>query len=528
MDFHQYSKTVVEDYLGTVVYVDDLIFSNNLEPKATNLGKIEPREIAARENLVKTESEATSEKQKRQLRPNIDPLTFINGFLKKGIHCTLLEVTNDDDSLESIKKILSKSDVAILDWQMHGDNGAKAIDLLLSLLSNAELRLIIIYTEEQNFASILPEIALPKLEKIGINNGNLDKSQCKYINGHTKIVVLKKGNGKNADCATSIEDLPDRIIEEFSEITEGLVSNTALKAVSVIRRNSHNLLGTFNKDLDAAYFNHRAFLETPANSELHMINWISDEIKDLLYFNKVSKEMDIENISLSLNSQDTIHEYPIFDKNGNLNKKISRDLMVKLLEKGCKEFNEENNKNKEEENNIPPKWFNNFYKSFDPKCSDINEKFAALSSLSSSSFTNDTHQVLTLGVIIKKENDILLCIQPSCDSVRLKKTTNFLFLKVEKQEGKFDLVIPDEDTYQKLSIFNKSDYIVLLQFSPKSGLVSSETNGDNEIFEDINNNKYKWMGNLKFPFAQRIVNSFVNEISRVGLDESEWLRRSSD
>jgi hypothetical protein len=437
-----------------------------------------------------------------------------------------LEITKEDDSLEPIKRILNKTDIAILDWQMHGDSGNKAIELLLSILDNsqkAELRLIIIYTEEQTYASILPDIILPRLLDIDIKNGILDKSNCKYLNGHTKIVVLKKENGIKTDFSVSDEELPERIIEEFTDITEGLVSNTALKAVSTVRRNTHNLLAIFNKDLDAAFFNHRAFLETPSDSQLHVVNWIADEIKDTLYFNNVSKEMGLDNIKLSLNSTE-IDEYPIFDKHGIEKKKLAKNLMISLLEKGCIQHNIENDKNG---NNIPQSWINHFYKSFVLVDTNINEKFAALSSLSSSSFTHDAHQFLTLGVILKREDDILLCIQPSCDSFRLKKMTRFIFLKVEKNSENFDLVVPEGKNYQKLAIINKTDNIELISFDPSNGIVISGTDNNDEVFEDISGTKYKWIANLKYPFAQRIANAFAYEISRVGLDESEWLRKRS-
>lgn len=525
MDFHQHSKAIVEDYLGTVAYVDDLIFSNNIENKAIKLGKIEVKEVAAVENTVKVES--VPEKQERQLRPNIDPLKFINGFLNKGIHCALLEVTNDDDPLEPIKQILKKTDVAILDWQMHGDSGNKAIELLLSLLpvsEKSELRLIIIYTEEPNFASILPEIIQPKLVEIGIINGVLDDSNCKYMNGHTKIVVLKKENGKKADFSVSVEELPDKIIEEFTEITKGLVSNTVLKAVSIIRKNSHNLLGTFNMDLDAAYLNHRAFLESPSDSELHMVNWISDEMKDLLFVNKVSDQVNIDNVKKRLHSYG-VKEYPIFDKNGSENKRITDEMMINLLEKGCSEYNKENTKNGKA---IPQTWFNHFHKSFPKILTNVNERFAVLSSLSSSSFNHNLDQLLTLGSIIRNDDSILVCIQPSCDSYRLKVETKFIFLKAVETTDNFDLVIPDGKKFLKLSILYKSDNIVLIPFIPKNGVITSKSNDLSKIFEDSSSNKYVWLGNLKYQFAQRIANEFASQISRVGLDESEWLRRWSD
>ncbi|MCJ7623604.1 MAG: hypothetical protein MUO76_08865, partial [Anaerolineaceae bacterium] len=46
-------------------------------------------------------------------------------------------------------------------------------------------------------------------------------------------------------------------------------------------------------------------------------------------------------------------------------------------------------------------------------------------------------------------------------------------------------------------------------------------------FTDKSKQEYVWIGELKREHAQRIANQFAAEIARVGLDESEWLRRHS-
>ena len=42
---------------------------------------------------------------------------------------------------------------------------------------------------------------------------------------------------------------------------------------------------------------------------------------------------------------------------------------------------------------------------------------------------------------------------------------------------------------------------------------------------DSQGTKYYWLGELRFDFAQKIINEYSSEISRVGVNESEWLRR---
>lgn len=524
MNFHHYSKDIVTEYLGNVSYVDDLIFIERNENKPiVNSDIVSPtREKVAEIYVKKIENKDKGKVQ--QLIPNIDPKIFTNAFLKKGIQCSLFEITNDDDPLEDLVKILFKSDVVILDWQMHHDNGRKATELLKSVLiksNKPELRLFVIYTDSRNYKTLLKESIQPELNKININ-GELDASGCIYKFGHSKIIVLEKVNDNQSENTIADKDLPDRIIEELTEITKGLVSNTALKAISVIRRNTHNLLAKFYKDLDAAYYNHRAFLDKPTDSELHVISWLSDEIKDMLFFNNVSNETHIEKIKLAID-ESNVSDYVIFDKDGKENKRIRKEKMVDILTKGCTNYNKENEKNG---NNIPQKWFKYFYKSFINNDKNINEKFAALSSLSSSSFSHNGHQLLTLGVVIRNRIKFLICIQPSCDALRLKNDTKFIFLKAEKNEDEFDVVIPCDSNFIKLKIDYKPENLELITFKPQNETILSKNVKGYEVFEDIKGNQFKWLGNLKYPFAQRVSNNFAYEISRVGLDESEWLRRS--
>ena len=46
------------------------------------------------------------------------------------------------------------------------------------------------------------------------------------------------------------------------------------------------------------------------------------------------------------------------------------------------------------------------------------------------------------------------------------------------------------------------------------------------VFEDASRNRYQWLGELKAEFAQSVAQSIATRMSRIGLNKSEWLRRS--
>ncbi len=48
------------------------------------------------------------------------------------------------------------------------------------------------------------------------------------------------------------------------------------------------------------------------------------------------------------------------------------------------------------------------------------------------------------------------------------------------------------------------------------------------VFDTTDKKRFEWVSELKSEHAQRIANNFAAKLSRVGLDESEWLRRGAD
>ena len=143
---------------------------------------------------------------------------------------------------------------------------------------------------------------------------------------------------------------------------------------------------------------------------------------------------------------------------------------------------------------------------------------------------------LTLGTIFKKSNsEFYLCIQPLCDSVRLKPKNQFLFLKLEKQGTKKDLddrkgfnIVVNDGNDIFLKIDEKISKLQVFTFIPSdetdrvlvnNGITINAKSSDNT---DVS---LTYLAQLRQEHARRISTSFLHKITRVGLDESEWLRR---
>ena len=124
----------------------------------------------------------------------------------------------------------------------------------------------------------------------------------------------------------------------------------------------------------------------------------------------------------------------------------------------------------------------------------------------------------------------LLCIRPRCDCVRLKGKTSFYFLPlVEPQKEMEQIVVRLDDTFRRLSIDLDQAGWVRRQFTPLTGndaVTAKKRKSDGGFeFTDVSRKRYTWRGELKPEYAQRIAQTLAATLSRVAIDESEWLRR---
>lgn len=74
---------------------------------------------------------------------------------------------------------------------------------------------------------------------------------------------------------------------------------------------------------------------------------------------------------------------------------------------------------------------------------------------------------------------------------------------------------------------NKSSFAIkTVKFKPKEGatIIQASKKEDKYVFYSSYGETYEWVVDLKEMQAQRILNSYCAQLSRVGLNESEWLR----
>lgn len=542
--FFNKSKSIANDFIQSIVFLDDRAYTRDNQHGQGNVNDLHAPEIS-------------------------------KIFAKEKKICAVYDPETLHD-ISDFKQIAIKSDIIILDWFIDinedlgdGDEeddaedddirGKYTLDIISQLISpdnSDRLKIILVYTGETNLSEIS--------ETIRDSNPNLSfiPDELKLQIGNTIILVRAKSNNQEGDDnrfnhipnlnnkVLKYKELPNFLLEEFTKVTSGLLSNFALLSLHKLRSNTSKILGLYNKDLDHGYLEHKASIPIQDDAENLILEVFKDSIGDLLHYEKIHKSISKSDISNWI-SERLLNEQKLI-KNGEGTpvtpiRSIQRDskFLLNIL------YSKEKDVDKRYLDLLKPlcasngqaEKYNKYLKAnnvdlFINTSQDANKvsylnKFATLTHHKNVFLPRGVKPVLTLGTVIKstKKDIYYICIQQKCDSVRitLDEERRFLFLPlVESKNDKFNFIANDGI---KLKLDYKSYYIRTLKFkSNKDGVVEPKKRKDKFIFEQVYNKrsdeKFEWILDLKDLHAQRIVTDYASTLSRVGLDESEWLRKA--
>ncbi|WP_233966404.1 response regulator receiver domain [Pectobacterium polaris] len=567
--FFESSKDIVKNFLNSVVAVDDGLFlgKSRSTPRPQNLADSEGDldGFDAPENdtglgIVNSATHITNEEihiieESHQL----DYQSLSLAFAEHGINCC--GFIPDAERFSTIEiastKIMESSrraDITILDWSMdhnfNSEPGTLAKASIEKIINNdkeqhGRLRLIVIYTAEPNINTIARSIK----NHLHVSNGPGIKAKLKSRNITFKnpdlefcqITVIKKEE--------TISELKNSVIDLFTMLTIGLLSNATLSAIGELRDKTHHILHTFNKNLDPAYLSHvLGLLSSPeVREKAHEVAFdyateiISEEFKSTLQISqKIKNHLGLEKLKQWADQTGRIEPgNMICIKIDRAEVRITPDRMKRLLGAStdsdlttilleqpviCSTVNKFKNSkiqiNLTGANHFPHEHLS----SIECKRRDV------------ISLKLENHApTIKQGTIVQKGNSYFICMQPLCDTVRIHEDRNFIFLKIDKVDstGRFTHVIRDaKNGFLKFNIKPGSKDLQIFTFSPDSE--------SNTIKAVIDRDKYKikhkkgskesyliWHGELKTTVAQAIANKLAEQLSRVGLDTNEWLRLSA-
>jgi len=540
--FSEWSKDVAAEFLANVMIVDDRARlsagDESVKPTALVAPPRQGATVPARgETGVSVANGAHSLYAK----------ALIDEFARHGIICGVF--CPAEGQIDSFPKdffsVIERADVVILDWVLHEyKNGEKALEILRELQratkkEKGRARLVIIYSGENDLLQIVA--AIRKELKVGEETDSYTVQA-----GPIRVTVYAKEESRVVEehKARKIKeaDLPNTAISEFSLMTGGLVSNVALKSLAVLRANTHQLLSTFSRTLDAPYITHRTLL-LPEEASDHIVPLIVAEIQSILEDERVGQLAGFSNISRWLKYQvDRGLEFSI----QHTNEQASFKGMKFLLKRGVSQVAVE------EIFKSHKKFADGLLRSPKNAARQVvstlterltlpaersivsNQDLAMLMSIRSRYSTPPP--VLRLGSIVLetrgKNSEFLLCVQPLCDSVRINKERSFPFLPLKKvsESAACDFLIKDRGGILRFALRSKPFEARMVTFKPaktEREIVARTAKTGRFFKASSGQSTYRWIADLKSDHAQRVANDYAYEISRVGLTESEWLRKIS-
>lgn len=460
----------------------------------------------------------------------IDQIT--SSFSRNGMVCGVIS-PETGGSESTLAKTLNRADIIILDWRLSRKNGYTALPLLQQILSEGsqhQLRLIAIYTGENDPKRILDEIA-DKIDatKTDEHEDASDHPSHTIDFGACRIVVyLKEGVNsvnQNSNRIVTEEQLSDRLIRDFAGKIEGLLPGIVMTALTAVRKNVYRVLDRFEAQLDPAFLTHRACLPQPQEAEQHIVEQIASELHGIMD-DAVTTDPSPAGMEVIQHWFSGRFENDEMNFGSKSSPKIEE--VTKMLEQGIQNMKDPP---------LSPKKFQDLSRGFSGDAEDSRELDLRLASMMCFRQVLDPQQrQLSMGTVIQsdesEDEEFLLCVTPKCDSVRLTEKTSFLFLPLSDPKQKvIQIVVPvGENKYRRMSIaMNPSDWC-MTDFKPDSEkkciLASLDQPRDAFIFTDDDNRKYRWIGELKPELSQSIAQKIAERMSRMPLNQSEWLRRS--
>jgi hypothetical protein len=561
------TRGVAKDFLQTVVVVDDQATLGIEIPSAASdalPARIEAVAVAPDESSTRTrvrrarpELVTPDSVPERTLTPEqaLDAKTLVDGFAEHGIVCGVIRPLAGDDAVERTVKAARRADIVVLDWELNADHGGTTLEIIRRLIQDEidaksmaqpRLRLIAVYSGALRLDQIASRIRT-NIKKTTAGVRVRKDGAFALISGMARIVVFSKPTTRfssggrvlkgYSDRVINTADLPDVLINEFAALTAGLVPNVALASMAALRRNTHRVLAQLQAELDPAYLWHRATQVRPADAEEHLVQLVAGELHAVLEDERVGEWANIDAIEQWIQQDGRTDFQKAFDEKAERTPTDIKELLTKGAAVGLGEVNQQiRDKFRKmcSDKGAHSKDIAGFAKNA-AAATHANEKFATLMSLRTR-YENPTPR-LELGTVVSKgrgkRRSYWLCVQPRCDSVRLKGEIPFPMIPVlpvnkgDKNE-KFEILLPSSVGHHlRFRISKKPGEIRAPTFAvnpPEGDVVLATKTRSGFAFIATNRDRYYWEAELKAEHAQRIAQQIANEFSRVGLNESEWLR----
>ncbi|MGC5625222.1 response regulator receiver domain [Streptomyces albidoflavus] len=571
MSLENWSEEVALKYLQTVVVIDDglLIGAEGLlGSEGGLLDPVDPLSVdpAEEDDIPPSDVEGSRKLGGRPAGDSLEGEALLRGFAEQGLVCGLLTPSTQEELQEikdgkTYRRLFARADVMVLDWSLAGDDGRTTRALIQSLIGHpagqlGRLRLVCVYTNTQDLERIQKEL-VSDLRSMDVSHQVPDSAKVGWViqADDFRIAILgKMGVSRPPHFAISEvteRQLPARIVKEFAQAAHGLMPGLALNSLAILRDNALLLLQRFNSSLDPAFVSHELLT---GQGKRFAVQLISREIQAILEAVDAGSVLSLENIKSWARGTiaESDHDMPQvkigsvrkFDKAAIVDALSQEDFSVQSLR------------------DLPPaegavigkaklaSLTSLFLQEEDALASD--EYLGRLSCLSRDLFNDYAgakSPTLQLGTIVARhpscrgdgENnssdeeslEYWLCLQALCDSERVHEPRGFPLLPLREARPGTDfdfLVLDRQGAKRALSAVARPYQMKVVEFAPSTGedVIRAGKQGASFKFMDVQGSDWYWVAELRPEHALRVSHQMASLISRIGLDESEWLRLSGN
>jgi hypothetical protein len=542
--YFDHLRSVVDEFLETVVVVDDRAFSHgerDVPGESTDEAPLAPGGRGVTQLMVVP----VAERDQLDDEHDLNPKAVTDAFAEAGFVCALLAPKPGEDIDGKLLTTARRADLLVLDWVLEaGDDGAKARELLRRVLKQdrspecERLRVVAIYTGQHYLREVADRLA-ETIDEVW-SEGELERHDdgLAVTKGPIRGAVFAKENVRDlpSDLASrrvAFSDLPIRLRDEFAALAKGLLTTVAIAALAALREDSHRILRRLGPSLDEAYLGHRVALPSPDDACDHAVSLVIAEVRSVV------EDHDIGSHVVASRLRSWTDDPARADRRfGDLldGKRLSKEQLSALITSGVGDTDAA-----ETVRTTPGAQLSKGHMTkIKNQASLVFAETSASAAESNASFANRMavrtvygrgSRILQLGALLRWRNDeYLLCVQPACDSVRITtpQAFPFLALSVVDPSAKPRIVLPGVDgAWVYLELDTHPRELVMLTFTPNDLQrveARASRNGHWLTTSAGRRKRYQWVGELKPQLAQHIVVDLGSKFARVAVDEAEPLR----
>lgn len=512
--------SAVSDYFQTALLIDDRV--------AADYRPLEPQQAGTTEYLG-DEPEPGLEKPRQEAEDEtpVHPSELVRAFLDEDVVCSVLEASEDSaDAAGLVQQALRGSSIAdllLLDWLMYGDHSAtmRAIDAVAAQ-DPERLTVIVVFTGAYSLGDVVQRL---------IDDARFQTVDDFVVRRDNTIVLVfgKPGNGvrltgdESQRQADTYGELPRMIRDDLELIYRGLMPEFAFSGINALRESAPRILATFSADLDAGALVHRALLPDPDEAAAHFTRLLCSDMELALRDARISDIWDLGASPEAIARATEVGDVAPLAERLQRSSKIAddlkelddRDLAHRAIASGLARVG------------LGDSAINGAADDVVAAMAGAVQSSESLAVLLDSSSFGDTPPRLELGVVVRDEQRrYWLCIQPLCDSVRLRAARAFPMVRINTGPGESALMIRSPEGEALAAGFDRRPHnLCLVEFEPADGVVLAEGDTSGWHFTDVEGGTFVAITRLRQEFAAQALHELTSTASRVGTDGSEWLRR---